>query len=166
MRTAVLLKLFHSKFAEDCTFLLAITLAAGFYSYERALPFAEFISLGLSASVLVSWIWIALASGFMRRGVFVVFSLVYWLLPQFIILRFETTPIRNYSAVLHTFSRFSEILVRAPLDGVSEIINMNTFLTGVLLLFLCEIMFLTGFIYRDGCKKRHWYRIFRERYDI
>jgi hypothetical protein len=166
LRNKTLLRVFRSRFIEDFTFLLAITLAAAFYVYEKALPFGTEISLTLTVAAFTAWIWLSFTSGFMRRRAFLIFALVYWLLPQFIIIRFQDIPIHEYSTTLHISSRISGLLVRAPLNSVSDLLNISSFITGMFLLLLCAIAFLCGYIYRDRCKSRHWYRVFRERYKI
>jgi hypothetical protein len=166
LRNKTLLRVFRSRITEDFTFLLAVTLAAAFYVFEKALPFGSEISLTLTISTLVAWIWIAFTSGFMRRRAFLVFALIYWLLPQFIIIRFQDIPIRDYTTTLHIFSRVSGLLVRAPLNSVSDLLGISSFITGMFLLLMCVVAFLSGFIYRDKCKTRHWYRVFKERYEI
>jgi hypothetical protein len=166
LRDKTLLRIFRSRFTEDFTFLLAITLAAAFYVYEKALPFGEQISLTLTVFVFITWIWLSFTSGFMRRRAFLTFALIYWLLPQFIIIRFQDIPIQEYSTTLHISSRISGLLVRAPLNSVSDLLNISSFITGVFLLLLCAIAFLCGYIYREKCRTRHWYRVFRERYKI
>jgi hypothetical protein len=166
LRSRVFLRIFRSRFTEDFAFLLAVTLAAAFYLFEKALPLGGEIALTLSVSTLVAWIWVSFTSGFMRRRVFLIFTLIYWLLPQFFIIRFEDIPIREYTTTLHISSRVSGLLVRAPLNSVSDLLGLNSFITGMFLLLLCVVAFLSGFIYRDKCKSRHWYRTFRERYNI
>ncbi|MCL2020121.1 MAG: hypothetical protein FWG70_10260 [Oscillospiraceae bacterium] len=167
LRTKTLLKVFRSDFVEDMLFLIAVTLAAGFYSFEKRLPFSEYISFILSFSVIIAWLWLSFTSGFLRRGRFVVFSLVYWLLPQLtIIAHTNRISAQGYNAWLHTFSRFSEIFVRVPLDRVSMMFNLNNLIMGTILVVLCEFAFFLGFIYRGRCKNRQWYLAFRERYKI
>ncbi|MDR2532226.1 MAG: hypothetical protein LBC82_05220 [Oscillospiraceae bacterium] len=167
LRTRTLLTVFRSRFTEDLTFLLAITLAAGFYAYEARLPLSEYLSLITTLSMIMAWIWISFASGFMKRGVFVVFSLAYWLIPQFAITSHaDTIADFSYDVNLHTVSRFAEILVRAPLDSVCEILDVSKFVAGIVLLLLCEVAFFGGFIFREKCKNRQWYRSFCERYKI
>jgi len=166
LRSKTLLRIFRSAFTGDCTFLLAVTLAAAFYVYEKALPYGELISLTLTIATLAAWIWLSFTSGFMRRRAFLIFTLIYWLLPQFIIIRFQDIAIQDYSTTLHISSRISGLLVRAPLDSVSGLLNVSSFITGMFLLLLCAIAFLSGFIFRDKCSSRHWYRVFRERYNI
>jgi hypothetical protein len=166
-RTQTLLKIFRSKFSEDLLFLLAVTLAAGFYAFEAQIPYSGELSLILTVFTMAAWLWLAFTSGFMKRGAFVAFSLAYWLIPQFIIIgHVNNAESLNYDANLHMASRFAEILVRAPLDSVSEVLNFNMFIMSMMLLLLTEISFFTGFFYREKCKDRHWYREFRKRYDI
>jgi len=167
LRTKTLLRVFRSRFTEDIAFLLAITLAAGFYAFERNLPYSEYISLLLTFSAITAWLWLSFTSGFMRRSGFVVFSLIYWLVPNLVII-VHTARIaeRDYSAGLHTLSRFSELFVRSPLDSISEMLNVNVMITSIALLLLCELVFFLGFLYRGTCRNRHWYRVFRERYEI
>jgi hypothetical protein len=166
LRSKTLLRIFRSTLLGDCTFLLAVTVAAAFYVYEKNLPLGGHISFTLTISTLAAWIWISFASGFMRRRAFLVFTLIYWLLPQFIIIRFQDVPIQDYSTVLHISSRISGLLVRAPLNSVSNLLNINSFITGMFLLLLCAVAFLSGYLFRNGCGSRHWYRVFRERYEI
>jgi len=167
LRTKTLLRVFRSRFTEDITFLLAITLAAGFYAFEKNLPYSEYTSFVLTILAITAWLWLSFASGFMRRSGFVVFSLIYWLVPNLVIIM-HTARVeeRDYNAGLHTLSRFSELFVRAPLDSVSEILNINVMITSIALLLFCELMFFLGFLYRGTCRNRHWYRVFRERYEI
>ncbi|MCL2637999.1 MAG: hypothetical protein FWD48_06455 [Oscillospiraceae bacterium] len=166
LRSKTLLRIFRSRFIEDFTFVLAVTLAAAFYAFEKRLPLGEEISLVLTVSTFIAWIWISFTSGFMRRRAFLVFTLVYWLLPQFIIIRFQDIALQDYSTNLHILSRVSGLLVRAPLNSVSDLLNVSSFITGMFLLLMCAVAFLSGYICRDKCKTRHWYRIFRERYNI
>jgi hypothetical protein len=166
LRSKILLRVFRTKFMQDVTFLLAITLTAGFYLYEKALPLAEYISLILAVSVPIVWVWISFTSGFMRRRAYLIFTLTYWILPQFIVIRFQDVTIGDYSTALHISSRVSGLLVRAPLAAVSDFFNIDAFITGMFLLLLCGLAFLSGYIYRDKCATRHWYRLFRERYEI
>ncbi|MDR2559239.1 MAG: hypothetical protein LBC86_06830 [Oscillospiraceae bacterium] len=165
LRSRILIRVFRSRFIEDFAFLLAVTLASAFYVYEKNLPFGREISFVLTISVLTAWIWLSFTSGFMRRRVFLIFTLVYWLLPQFVIIRFQDITIRDYTTVLHISSRVSGLLVRAPLNSISDLLNVSSFITGMFLLLMCAVAFLSGYIYRDKCGSRHWYRVFRERYD-
>jgi hypothetical protein len=169
LRSAFFLRIFRTTFMQNVTFLLAITLAAAFYAYESSSSLMDLIpqaSLIISVLAVVAWIWISFTSGFMRRRWFVVFGLVYWLLPQFIIIRFQDIPIYEYSTALHISSRVSGLLVRAPLNGVSDLADINAFIAGLFLVFACAVAFLLGYIFRDKCQNRQWYRVFRERYEI
>jgi hypothetical protein len=164
LREGVLYKVFRSKLHTDVLFLLALTLAAGFNFWDRARFFSEYLSWATTIFAVIMWVWLALASGFMRRGWFVVFTLVYWLLPQTAIIAHTNT--EGYSVVLHTLARFSDIFVRASLGNISQALDLNGFLTGIALLLLCEFMFFMGSIYRRACENSGWYRDFHERYDI
>jgi hypothetical protein len=140
-------------------FLLAVTLAAGFYAFEERLPYSGYISFAATISMITAWIWISFTAGFAKRGGFVLFSLSYWLIPQFFITsHLENIADMNYSANFHMASRFAEILVRTPFNSICEIINVSTFIAGMGLLLLCEAAFFSGFIFRGKCKDRQWYR--------
>ena len=164
LRTLTLLRIFRSRFSEDAAFLLAVTLAAGFYTYEASLPLAEIIMQVLTVSMIIIWLWLSFTSGFMRRIHFLAFTLTYWLIPQLVI--FGYAPSERFNPVFHSFSLISEYLVRNPLDFFSRLLNINPFVSGMGLLVLCLFMFVFGFILRGKCYKHRWYRVFREQYSV
>jgi len=164
LRTLTFLRIFRSRFTEDVCFLLAITLSAGFYFYEKRLPYTDVIAQVSAAAVIVIWLWLSFTSGFMRRICFAVFLMTYWLLPQIIIFGYNTSS--NYDPFLHSLSRASELLVRSPLELASRAADINVFISGIILLALCLMMFTLGFLYRNKCREYRWYRIFRDQYNV
>jgi hypothetical protein len=168
LRTQLLLRIFRSKLSEDLAFLLAITLAAGFYSYEKSLPYqiSGYISWALTIAAVIAWVWISFTSGFMKRGFFLAVSLTYWIVPQFIITGYATYAEGNYNAFFHISARVSELLTRAPLGSITKALETGGFVTSMSLLILCELMFFIGTVYRGMCKNFGWYCDFRQQYEV
>jgi hypothetical protein len=168
LKTKLFLRIFRSRITEDFLFLLAVTLAAGFYSYEKSLPYQIHIQISwlLTFSVILAWIWVSFVSGFMRRGSFLFISLSFWVVPQFIIIGYINFAETDYNAVFHIASRISELLVWAPLFNIAEHLRISEFYIGIGLLLIYEIMFFIGILYRGTCRKSGWYCDFRERYEV
>lgn len=164
LRTLTLIRIFRSRFVEDICFLLAVTLAAGFYVYEKRLPYADYIMQVLAVSVIILWLRLSFTSGFMRRIHFMFFVLSYWIIPHIIIIAYASG--ERYDPLFHALSRISGFLVRSPLDFISQLFNTDVFLTGIILLVLCLTLFVFGFYFRGKCREYRWYNIFREQYNI
>jgi len=150
------------------TFLLAVTLAAGFYAYEKSLPYqlADYLSWLLAVFVVGAWVWVSFVSGFMKRGYFLALSLFYWTVPQFVIMGYTHFSQVDYNSVFHISSRVSEVLVRAPVANIAETLGIGGFIAGMALLVLSEMVFFIGVVYRGMCKDFRWYCDFRERFEV
>jgi hypothetical protein len=149
-------------------FLLAITLASAFYTFEKSLPYqiSDYVTWFLTGAVVIAWVWIAFTSGFMRRGAFIAVSLAYWTVPQFVIFGYAAFSQTDFNAYFYVASKISEVLVRAPLGSLTDALQISGFFTGISLLVLSEIVFFIGVVYRSMCKNFGWYCDFREQYEV
>lgn len=161
----ILKRVFGISFKEDVVMLLAVTLACGFYQYENFFEVAPVLRVVLTAAVILFWLYCSLRSGFLRRGAFVLATLGYWVVPNAVIIAFNALSPQSYNVSFHMLSRFSEIMVRAPLERLAEALNLNSFILTIVLMVACEVCFTLGFLFRRFCRRSSWYCQFRARYE-
>lgn len=160
----VLRKIFETKLYEDLIFVFAITLACGIYQYELSFAFAEQIAVALTIISALVWVWVSFVNGFLKRGIFVIFTLLYWIFPQVFIIGYDNTPVIAYNVIIDTASQISVILVRAPVRVLCEFFGINSFIMAGILIIICEGAFSLGFYLRNNARKSVWYSKFRKYY--
>jgi len=168
LRTRLFLRIFRSRLSDDLIFLLAVTLAAGFYSFEKSIheQLAHYISWFTTLFAVGSWVWISFVSGFMKRGYFLAISIFYWTLPQFIIIGYASFSVDSYNAAFYISARISQILVWSPVDNIARSLQISGFFASMSLLILYELMFFLGIAYRMLCRNYGWYYHFRKQFDV
>lgn len=158
----VLNGMFSSRLWGDFTYLAAVTLACGFYQYERFLPGADAIGAVLTVWTILAWLFVAFENGFVKRSGFAIFALVFWVVPQAVILWFETAPLNGYNVILATAARFSRVVTMAPLWRVAGTSGVGGFVTAAAMLLLCEFVFILGMMTRNSARSSGWYCKYRK----
>jgi hypothetical protein len=158
VRERFLKRIFKDKLIEDIFFLTTVTLAAGFFGYEKHLKNAEVIRFWLDWFCVFSWGFAAGINGFLRRSRFVLFQIIYWFVPQCIIFASEI----KQNTVLAYGKKFAEIFVYSPLKVFKEVFGVTNFVAIIILILFCDLCFLSGFFVRKSLKKKKWYCKLRE----
>lgn len=133
--------------AEDMILCVAITLACGFYYFEGKQPFMEYIRPTLEFLMLCCWVGLAFKNGIKERVSFLMFSTLYWMIPQIFIYLYNINDnVKNYSSLLKTSQRYSELLVKNPLDELSQWLNISHAIVAIAFTVFCGLVFIGGFM--------------------
>lgn len=113
---------------QDILFCVAITLAASFYCFEQYQPKMDLMRSLLAILLPLIWLGTAIANGIRQRYGFLAFQVLYWLVPQGMILwNAHFVEIGGYSKGTDIMDIVAKLLVTYPLstlsaqlDGISE----------------------------------------------
>jgi hypothetical protein len=133
---------------QDMALCAAVMLASGFYDFEGFFfPPLTFVIQGvLTFCVAAVWLWCFFLNGFWRRHGFLVFAVVYWVVPRLIIIREQTASIFEYSRYLAAAGEISLLLVEFPMKGLSAFFRTSVIQTSIALCAWCLAVYLLGYV--------------------
>ena len=131
---------------QDMLLCTAIALTCAFYEFEGFFPaFAtNVLKIVLVILFLMCWLWCSFLNGFWGKYSFLIYTTAFWVIPNIIIKKEESTGILNYSVYLDAASQYSRLLVEFPLISLSHYINTTTIFITVALLSWCFCFYFLG----------------------
>lgn len=134
-----------------------ITFAAGTICFEEFMPekFVAIYSTAVIAVCLLTWFALSFTSGRNCKWQFIVFSFLFWILPQVIIyLANDGAEVFRKSITMYLLSEFAAILVTAPAEAAGSVINVKALPLTIIIILLCILSFLAGYLVEDARKKQ------------
>ncbi len=134
-----------------------ITFAAGTICFEEYMPekFVAIYSFAVIAVCLLTWFALSFISGKKGKWQFVVYAFLFWILPQVIIyLANNGSEVFRKSISMYLLSEFSAILITAPAEAVGSLINVKALPLTIIIVLLCILSFLAGYLVEDSRKKQ------------
>lgn len=134
-----------------------ITFAAGTICFEEFMPekFVAIYSMAVIIVCLLTWFALSFISGKKNKWQFVVFSFLFWTLPQIIIYLANDGPeVFRKSITMYLLSEFSVILVTTPAEAAGSVINVKALPLTIIVVLLCVLCFFAGYLVEDSRKKK------------
>ena len=132
------------------TFLITYVFAA--YSYEQRFS-AEFTSLLEKCMLIIfiiTWMITAVKNGMNKKTGFALYSAAYWLVPQLIIILFNSGPeLFRHSVFVYTLSEFSLVLSTRPAVLTGKYIGVTAEMALLLILMIIFAAFFGGLAYAN-----------------
>ncbi len=134
-----------------------ITFAAGTICFEGFMPekFVAVYSAALIAVCFLTWFALSFISGKKGKWLFVVYSALFWILPQVIIYLANDGPeVFRKSITMYLLSEFSAILVTAPAEAAGSVINVKALPLTIIIILLCVLSYFAGYLVDDARKRQ------------
>ena len=126
-----------------------ITFAAGTVSFENYMP-EGFISIYIAFVIVLSfatWLVLSFISGRNKKWQFVVYSSIFWILPNVIIWLANDGPeMFRKSIIMYLLSEFSAIVSISTLEVAGGWINVKAVTFTVVIVLLCIFSYLGGYL--------------------
>ena len=151
----------QGKMRTNLFFLFAVTLAAGFWRFERFFPYGEQVAVCASVFTLCAWIAVSFESGFNRRALFVPIVIAYWILLNAFLVYEQNAP--GFNPYVYRTAQWVRLFCLYPLTLLSNSLNMSEFYLAVILVLLCVFAVISGFSFRKSLRQSKWYCNFRRR---
>ena len=139
-----------------------ITFAAAVFTYDAYMPknFMEFYSTLTVIVCLLTWAVLSFLSGVFKKYDYMVFMLLFWLIPQIIIYAAESGPeMLRMSIIMYLLSEFSSMLTHAPAEAAGHLLFKVGALPMVFIIILmCVFLFLAGILFSDWKKWKNFIR--------
>lgn len=132
-----------------------ITFAAAALTYEAYMPknFMDFYGAAAVLACVMTWVTLSFLSGVFKKYDYMVFMLLFWLIPQIIIYAADSGPeIFRMSIVMYLLSEFSAMLTRAPAGAAGKLFGIGALPAVFVIVLLCVLLFLAGILFSDGKK--------------
>lgn len=140
---------------------LMITLSSAFYRYEAVNFYAPVMRTILTVLLILTWLLCSFWCGFRRQRSFVLFSILYWTIPNCIMFMFANG-IGAFNFTMNTANRISRLLASDPLMDLSGKSGFSALFCSIFLLTLIIISFVAGFYFRKYCRNSSWYCSYRK----
>ena len=127
-----------------------ITYAAGAICFESFMPekFVTIYSAVIISLCFATWLLLSFISGKNMKWQFVVFSAIFWVLPQVIIFLAESGPeFFRKSIIMYLLSEFAMIFVAAPVEAAGSLINVRVIPFTAIIVLMCVFSFLGGSLF-------------------
>jgi len=143
--------------ADDILLTFLMTFAFAAYSYEARLDSGVLSAFRyvLLAVLLLTWLITAAKNGIKKKAGFAIYSAVYWLLPQLVIVLFYHGPeVFRHSVIMYTLSEFAAILTTRPAEILGGYCSIPHQMILVIMLLCIFGAFFVGASFSDRDKTR------------
>lgn len=152
VRTVMSVRRRHS-FAADMFTSFIITFAAAVFTYDTYMPkeFMKFFGAAVLWLCILTWLCLSFLSGAYQKYRYMVFMLLFWLIPQIIIYAADSGPeIFRMSIVMYLLSEFSDLLTRAPAGAFGAFFSLGALPSLAVIVLLCVFSCLAGMLLSDS----------------
>lgn len=133
-----------------------ITFAAGTVSFESHMPqnFITIYSGCVTAICFATWLVLSFISGNKKKWQFVIFSSIFWILPNVVIWLANDGPeVFRKSIIMYLLSELAAIVSLPQLELVGGLINLATIPFTVIVVLACIFCYLGGYLTSDDEEK-------------
>lgn len=133
-----------------------ITFAAGTVSFEGYMPenFVAVYSASVTVVCFLIWLVLSFISGMNKKWQFVVYSSIFWILPNVIIWLANDGPeVCRKSITMYLLSEFVTIVSISQLEAVGDLINVSIISCTAIIVLLCFLCYLGGYLTSDNEEK-------------
>ena len=137
---------------DDILLTCLITYVFAAYSYEQRLSegFMGLWNKCMLVIFLMTWVITAIKNGMQKKAGFALYTAVYWLLPQLIIILFSSGPeLFRHSVFMYTLSEFSLVLSTRPIELMGGYIGITAEMSMILVLMIIFAAFFGGLAYTN-----------------
>lgn len=133
---------------QDALLCFGATLTCGFYFFEYYQPYMNVFRIFLIAMLIFVWAFYSLKNGMRGNLSFLIFSILYWLLPLLIsIYANKTQFLFGYSKDSYAIGIICELMVIFPIDKLTSVLNVTPQTTPLFMTFLITLIYIgAGFI--------------------
>ena len=129
-----------------------ITFAASTLSFESYIPenFIAVYSVVVMVICFVTWFVLSFISGKEKKWQFVIFSSIFWILPNVVIWLANDGPEAfRKSIVMYILSELAAVVSIPQLEWGGGLINVATIPFTIIIVLLCVICYLGGYLMSD-----------------
>ena len=161
-----LINLFFGKtntLLENIAVCLGVTLASAFMFFENRGFIPDFLRVFLSGFIFLVWITCAFSAGKSKKWGFLVFTCLYWLIPNLYLVFYSLRDnVRGYSKWLSLLNKSSDILANKPFEYLSGKLGCEEYYLAIFLFIIVISTYiisvnLTAIIQRKEKEERFGY---------
>lgn len=141
---------------DDIILLFLITFAYAAFNFEAYIPqsFMKYYIVFTGAVFGASWLVISFFNGAKKKKKYILFAVLFWLLPQIIILLASSGPeFFTLSVTMYILSEISAVMTSVPLSGLCNAAGFGSFAAAFVFLFINIFCFLGGMLF--SMEKEH-----------
>lgn len=134
--------------AGDMAACAAITLTAGFWTYEGYISQKVMNILNIAAAVLmvIAWIYLSFSNGTRDKIAFPVFTALFWVVPIVIYQQMpSTTDPLNFNAVLYGAAKFCEVISCRSFMNIALLNRLSPMTASVCIASVSIIFYIVGY---------------------
>lgn len=138
---------------ENILLCMVITLAGSFLYFDAHYFFMGFYRVLVTVLIFMVWAVCATNSGKRKQWGFLVFSVLYWLLPLLMLLYYPTRDnMRDYNKYLNTLYKFSEVVFYRPFEAIARYFGAESYAFIIALAAVVGVAFYLGVCLSDNSK--------------
>lgn len=140
-------------FAADMFALFIITFSAAAFAYEGYMPesFMNIFGPAVAFVCVLTWMSYSFIGGAFKKYKYMIFMLLFWLIPQVIIFLADSGPeFFRMSITMYLLSEFLSMLTRSSAYAFGSLFGLNAFSSVVIIILLCAFSYLGGMLLSEG----------------
>lgn len=135
-----------------------ITFTAGCMCFEKYMPetFSSMYSAAVIIICLCVWLVLSYISGTKKKWGFIIFTTLFWIIPQVIIYLANDGPeFFRKSITMYLLSEFSDIIINSTATKICSAIGVGIIAFTAIMILLCVFSFLAGCLVSDKNVSSH-----------